>query len=66
MVGSVSSRDNEKLTTGSEKDRVMKNVLKSSFTWQFLSGFVLGTIGFVALQPAQAADFDPAPNHQVR
>ena len=44
----------------------MKSIIKSSFTWQFLSGFVLGAIGFVALQPAQAADFASAPTHLAR
>lgn len=28
--------------------------LKSSFVWQFAGGFVLGAIGLVALQPADA------------
>ena len=32
----------------------MRSVLKSSFLWQFAGGFVLGTLGLVALQPADA------------
>ncbi|MEG3163512.1 hypothetical protein U1701_02780 [Sphingomonas sp. PB2P19] len=30
----------------------MRNILSSSFLWQFAGGFVLGAIGLVALQPA--------------
>ena len=30
--------------------------LKSSFAWQVTSGFVLGTIATIALQPAEATD----------
>jgi hypothetical protein len=44
----------------------MKSIIKSSFTWQFLSGFALGAIGLVALQPAQASEPFDAPTHQVR
>ncbi|MDQ2893803.1 MAG: hypothetical protein M3R64_12045 [Pseudomonadota bacterium] len=29
----------------------MRTFLKSSFVWQFGTGFVLGAIGLVALQP---------------
>ena len=32
----------------------MRDFLKSSFLWQFAGGFVLGTLGLVALQPADA------------
>ena len=32
----------------------MISFLKSSFVWQFAGGFVLGAIGLVALQPAEA------------
>jgi hypothetical protein len=32
----------------------MLNRFKSSVVWQFAGGFVLGTIGLVALQPADA------------
>lgn len=47
----------------------MLNIFKSSFTWQFAGGFVLGAIGLVALQPADRTHeligrF--APVHQVR
>ena len=34
----------------------MTSFLKSSFVWQFAGGFVLGAIGLVALQPAEATD----------
>jgi hypothetical protein len=47
----------------------MRSILKSSFIWQFAGGFVLGTIGLVALQPAEArhsiaAHFVPAAHLQ--
>ena len=32
----------------------MRSIIKSSFLWQFGGGFVLGAIGLVALQPADA------------
>ena len=32
----------------------MRTILKNSFIWQFGGGFVLGAIGLVALQPADA------------
>jgi hypothetical protein len=32
----------------------MRSILRSSFLWQFAGGFVLGALGFVALQPASA------------
>lgn len=32
----------------------MRYLLKSSFFWQFAGGFAIGTIGLVALQPAEA------------
>ena len=32
----------------------MRTFLKSSFLWQFGGGFMLGAIGLVALQPADA------------
>jgi|CoawatStandDraft_6_1074263.scaffolds.fasta_scaffold36003_3 hypothetical protein len=31
----------------------MRSFLKSSFVWQFGTGFVLGAIGLVALQPME-------------
>ena len=34
---------------------VMVRALKTSFVWQFVGGFVLGTIGLVALQPSAAS-----------
>lgn len=43
----------------------MNRVIKSSFTWQFAGGFVLGAIGLLTLNPAT----DPvsgAPIEQVR
>ena len=36
----------------SEED-IMRTFLKSSFVWQFGTGFVLGAIGLVALQPVE-------------
>ena len=35
----------------------MLSLLKSSFFHRFAGGFLLGTIGVVALQPAEAAHF---------
>ena len=32
----------------------MRTLIKSSFIWQFGTGFALGAIGLVALQPADA------------
>jgi hypothetical protein len=32
----------------------MVTMLKSSFFWQVASGFALGVVGMVALQPAEA------------
>lgn len=32
----------------------MTKVLKSSLLWQVLGGFVLGTLGIIAFQPAEA------------
>ena len=32
----------------------MRSIIKSSFFWQFSGGFVLGAIGLLALQPAEA------------
>jgi hypothetical protein len=43
--------------------------LKSSFVWQFAGGFVLGAIGLLAIQPAEATrelEHRFAPTHQVR
>ncbi|MFS0773310.1 hypothetical protein [Sphingomonas sp. 1P08PE] len=47
----------------------MLHIIKSSVVWQFAGGFVLGAIGLVALQPADAtremvSRF--APTHEVR
>lgn len=40
----------------------MRNILKSSFFWQFSGGFVLGALGLFALNPAEAATLvDRAP-----
>lgn len=33
----------------------MRTILKSSFFWEVAGGFVLGTLGVLALQPANAA-----------
>jgi hypothetical protein len=33
---------------------VMLSSFKTSFTWQFAGGFVLGALGLFALQPAEA------------
>jgi hypothetical protein len=49
--------------------RIMTSFLKSSFVWQFAGGFVLGAIGLVALQPAEATQelvSRFAPTHQAR
>jgi hypothetical protein len=49
--------------------RIMLNIFKSSFVWQFAGGFVLGAIGLVALQPAAATHEmlgHFAPTHEVR
>jgi hypothetical protein len=35
----------------------MTSFLKSSFLRRFVGGFLLGTIGMVALQPAEAGRF---------
>ena len=35
----------------------MTKILKSSFFHRFAAGFLLGTIGVVALQPAEAGHF---------
>ena len=32
----------------------MRRIVKSSFFWQFSGGFVLGAIGLLAMQPAEA------------
>ncbi|MDQ0839109.1 MULTISPECIES: hypothetical protein [Sphingomonas] len=32
----------------------MRSIVKSSFFWQFSGGFVLGAIGLLAMQPAEA------------
>ncbi len=29
----------------------MRNILKSSFVWQFAGGFLLGAVGLFTLQP---------------
>ncbi len=47
----------------------MVKSFKSSFVWQFAGGFVLGAIGLVVLQPAEATQVRVgrfAPTHQVR
>ena len=47
----------------------MRTIIKSSFLWQFAGGFVLGAIGLVALQPAEATHEMVsrfAPTHEVR
>ncbi len=33
----------------------MRTILKSSFLWQFAGGFLLGAVGLLTLQPADAA-----------
>ena len=35
----------------------MTSLLKSSFFRRFVGGFLLGTVGMVALQPAEAGHF---------
>jgi hypothetical protein len=35
-------------------EAIMKSMLHSSFFWQMSSGFVLGVVGMIALQPAEA------------
>ena len=32
----------------------MRSIVKSSFFWQFSGGFVLGALGLLVLQPADA------------
>ena len=32
----------------------MRGVIKSSFLWQFVGGFVIGAVGLVTRQPADA------------
>ncbi|MDP1028076.1 hypothetical protein Q5H91_12705 [Sphingomonas sp. KR1UV-12] len=47
----------------------MLNIIKSSVVWQFAGGFVLGAIGLVALQPADATRELVSrfvPTHEVR
>lgn len=44
----------------------MFGLLKSSFTWQFAGGFLLGAIGLVALHPGEARAASPAPVVQTR
>lgn len=46
----------------------MTRLLRSSFTWQFAGGFVLGAIGLFTLHPHHSdAAFDtPAAQHAVR
>ncbi|HEU0066090.1 MAG TPA: hypothetical protein VFQ57_02490 [Sphingomonas sp.] len=46
----------------------MKTILKSSFFHRFVGGFLLGTIGVVALQPAEARHFVAShiPHHIAR
>ena len=46
----------------------MRKLLQSSFLWQVAGGFVLGTVGMVALQPADATHTLAsrfAPHHHV-
>ncbi|WP_374945268.1 hypothetical protein [Sphingomonas sp.] len=44
----------------------MTSVLKSSFFRRFAGGFLLGTIGMVALQPAAAGHFVTSHIQAVR
>jgi hypothetical protein len=38
---------------------MMRSLIKSSFLWQFTGGFMLGALGLLALQPAEAKhDFE--------
>jgi len=53
-IVSVIARHLARLATGAKKDRVMVKFFKSSLLWQISAGFVLGTIGIVAFQPAEA------------
>jgi hypothetical protein len=39
---------------------------KNSFLWQFAGGFLLGAVGLMAFQPAQAESAYAAPTHAVR
>lgn len=32
----------------------MRSIVKSSFFWQFSGGFVLGALGLLVMQPAEA------------
>jgi hypothetical protein len=44
----------------------MPSLLKSSFLRRFLGGFLLGTLGVVALQPAEAGRFVETHLHHVQ
>lgn len=44
----------------------MASVFKSSFFRRFAGGFLLGTIGMVALQPAEAGHFVTSHIRAVR
>ena len=44
----------------------MTSLLKSSFLRRFTGGFLLGTIGVVALQPAEASRFIETQIHHVQ
>jgi len=42
-----------------QRERMMRSLIKSSFLWQFTGGFMLGALGLLALQPAEAKhDFE--------
>ena len=44
----------------------MPSLLKSSFFLRFAGGFVIGVIGVVALQPAEAGRFVETHLHHVQ
>jgi hypothetical protein len=48
------------------RDDIMPSFLKSSFFRRFVGGFLLGTIGVAALQPAEAGRFVTSHIQAVR
>ena len=44
----------------------MRNILKSTFLWQFAAGFALGAFGMVALVPTDAIAGPIAPTQVAR
>ena len=44
---------------------MMRNLIKSTFLWQFAAGFALGALGMVTLVPSEAAASPFAPTQHV-